>query len=149
MFLRTHFIILLSIIYCCSSAQVDPEKIDIVRGEYGTPHIFADTDKQTAYGLAWAHAEDDFITIQQTFLPVKGFAGSYLGKDGATLDYVIRLLKCEQTVENHIKDLSNDVIKVIEGYVEGLNAYAEKYPKEVLVKNTFPITVKELSLIHI
>ena len=129
--------------YCCFSAQINPEKIDIVRGKYGTPHIFADTDKQTAYGLAWAHAEDDFKTIQQTFLPVKGYAGSYLGKDGASLDYAIKLLKCDQTVNNHINDLSIEVIKVIEGYVEGLNAYAKKYPNEVLVKNTFPITVKE------
>ena len=48
-------------------SQVEPLNIDIVRGPYGTPHIFAKTDKETAYGLAWAHAEDDFTTIQQTF----------------------------------------------------------------------------------
>ena len=125
-----------------SFSQVNPVNIDIVRGEYGTPHIFAKTDKEAAYGLAWAHAEDDFKTIQQTFLPVKGFLGKYLGKDGAMLDYVIQLLRCEQTVEAHYKDLSPEVIKVIQGYVEGLNAYALKYPEEVLVKNTFPISVK-------
>ena len=126
-----------------SFSQVNPVNIDIVRGEYGTPHIFAKTDKEAAYGLAWAHAEDDFKTIQQTFLPVKGYLGKYLGKDGAMLDYVIQLLRCEQTVEAHYKDLSPEVIKVIQGYVEGLNAYALKYPEEVLVKNTFPISVKK------
>jgi acyl-homoserine-lactone acylase len=40
-------------------AQVNPNNIEIVRGEYGTPHIFGNTDKEVAFGLAWAHAEDD------------------------------------------------------------------------------------------
>ena len=107
-----------------SFSQVNPLNIDIVRGKYGTPHIFAKTDKETAYALAWAHAEDDFKTIQQTFLPVKGALGKYLGKDGATLDYVIQLLRCKETVDNHYHDLSPEVLKVIEAYVEGLNTYA-------------------------
>ena len=126
-----------------SFSQVNNLNIDIVRGKYGTPHIFAQTDKETAYGLAWAHAEDDFKTIQQTFLPVKGALGKYLGKDGVTLDYIIQLLRCKETVDFHYHDLSSEVIKVIEGYVEGLNAYASRHPKEVLVKNTFPISVKD------
>jgi len=126
-----------------SYSQVEPLNIDIVRGPYGTPHIFAKTDKETAYGLAWAHAEDDFKTIQQTFLPVKNALGKYLGKDGAMLDYVIQLLRCEETVAAHYDDLSPAVINVIEGYVEGINAYALNHPEEVLVKNTFPISVKE------
>mgnify|MGYP005737136035 FL=1 len=57
--------------------QVNPTKIEIVRDSFGTPHIFAKTDKETAYGLAWAHAEDDFKTIQQTFLPVKSSLGKF------------------------------------------------------------------------
>ena len=123
--------------------QVNPTKIEIVRDSFGTPHIFAETDKETAYGLAWAHAEDDFKTIQQTFLPVKSSLGKYLGKDGAVLDYVIQLLRCKENVVSNYNKLSNEVLNVIEGYVEGLNAYADKHPKEILVKNTFPITVKE------
>ena len=75
-------------------AQVNPKNIEIVRGKYGTPHIFANTDKEASYGLAWAHAEDDFKTIQQTFLPVKSLLGKYLGPDGAQLDYIVYLLKC-------------------------------------------------------
>ena len=45
-------------------SHINPENIDIVRDNYGVPHIFAKTDAEVAYGLAWAHAEDDFETIQ-------------------------------------------------------------------------------------
>ena len=48
--------------------QINPQNIEIVRDAYGVPHIYAKTDAEVAYGLAWAHAEDDFETIQLGFL---------------------------------------------------------------------------------
>lgn len=141
--IRTYFILSFTLFYFCINAQINPKKIDIVRGKYGTPHIFADTDMEAAYGLAWAHSEDDFKTIQQTFLPVKGYLGKFLGKDGAVLDYIFQLLKCKENVDKHYGDLSPEVIKVLQGYVSGLNAYAFEHPDEVLIKNAFPISVKE------
>ena len=125
------------------NAQLNPDSIDIVRGEYGTPHIFAKTDKEVAYGLAWAHAEDDFKTIQETFLPSKYMMGRYKGKEGVQLDYISQLLKCEELVERKIDNLSPEIIKVVDGYVEGLNAFAKKFPNQVLVKKSFPMTTKE------
>ncbi len=53
------------------SQPLNPANIDIVRDEWGVPHIFAKTDAGVAYGLAWAHAEDDFKTIQQGFIAAK------------------------------------------------------------------------------
>ena len=47
-------------------AQINPENIKIVRDKWGVPHIFAKTDPEVAYGLAWANAEDDFKTMQLT-----------------------------------------------------------------------------------
>ena len=57
------------------SAQVNTSNIEIVRDKWGVPHIYAKTDREVAYGLAWSHAEDDFSTIQKTFLPAKGMLG--------------------------------------------------------------------------
>ena len=125
------------------NAQLNPDSIDIVRGKYGTPHIFAKTDKEVAYGLAWAHAEDNFKTIQETFLPSKYMMGRYKGKEGIQLDYISQLLKCEELVERKIDNLSPEIIKVVDGYVEGLNAFAKKFPNQVLVKKSFPMTTKE------
>ena len=46
------------------NSQVNPQDVEIVRDEYGVPHIYGKTDSDVAYGLAWAHSEDDFKTIQ-------------------------------------------------------------------------------------
>lgn len=136
---------IISLILCTNFllAQVNPENISIVRDQFGVPHIYGKTDKEASYGLAWAHSEDNFKTIQETFLPAVGMLGLYSGKDGATLDYVVQLLKCREAAENEFKNLSKEVISVVEGYVEGINAYAKAHPEEVLVKGSFPMTVMD------
>jgi|Marorgknorr_s2lv_1036017.scaffolds.fasta_scaffold00477_2 acyl-homoserine-lactone acylase len=124
-------------------AQVNTNNITIVRDKYGVPHIYGITDKEAAYGLAWAHAEDDFSTIQKTFLPAKGLLGRYQGINGAVLDYAVELLRCREVAKREMKNLPQEGLQVIEGYLEGLNAYAKKYPKKILVKNSFPLSTHD------
>ena len=59
------------------NSQINPNNIDIVRDNYGVPHIFAKTDAELAYGLAWANAEDDFSTIQEAYLAGNGMLSKY------------------------------------------------------------------------
>ena len=125
------------------NAQTNPYNITIYRDSYGVPHIHGKTDREVAYGMAWAHAEDDFKTMQNTFLPVKGLMGMYSGKEGLIMDYLVALLRCRETAERHYSDLSPEILQVIEGYVEGINAYAKAHPEKILVKNSFPFSVMD------
>ena len=120
---------------------MDISNIEIVRDKWGIPHIYGKTDKEAAYGLAWAHAEDDFKTIQKTFLPAKGMLGSLEGIRGAVLDYAVELLKSREVAYRELKNLPPEGLNVIYGYLDGLNAYASKYPEQVLVKGSFPLSI--------
>lgn len=124
-------------------SQVDPNNIEIVRDQWGVPHIYGKTDKETAFGLAWAHSEDNFKTIQETFLPSVNKLASIRGKEGATLDYIVQVLRCRQTAESQFQYLSKEVVAVIEGYVSGINAYAAAHPEEVLVESSFPMSIMD------
>src|ERR1700733_13318495 len=44
----------------------------IVRDDYGVPHIFGRTDADVAFGLGFAHSEDDYATIQDVALATRG-----------------------------------------------------------------------------
>ncbi len=66
--------------------------VRIVRDRWGVPHIFGRTDADVAYGIAYAHAEDDFATLQEVFAGVRGRAGAMLGEDGAKVDFAGHLL---------------------------------------------------------
>ncbi|MEQ9306671.1 MAG: penicillin acylase family protein, partial [Marinoscillum sp.] len=137
-------IILLFFIAVDSQAQIDPLDIEIIRDQYGVPHIYAPTDAGVAYGLAWAHAEDDFQTIQLTMLSGKGMLGQYLGKSGASVDYVVELLRCKEVVQEQWPLLSDDYKALISAYTEGINSYAQSHPDKVLLKGSFPVTVDEV-----
>ncbi|MEI9957231.1 MAG: penicillin acylase family protein [Ferruginibacter sp.] len=126
-----------------SQTIIDPNKIDIVRDSFGVPHIFAKTDAEVAYGLAWAEAEDDFNSMQQVVLPTKGLMGKVLGKAGAAGDYAFALFRCREITEEKWNTLSPEFLKLIDGYVQALNHYAATHRSEVLHKKLFPITVKD------
>lgn len=128
-----------------TDAQFNPNAIDIIRDQYGVPHIFGKTDPDVAYGLAWAHAEDDFKTIQQSLMAGKAMLAQYQGKKGASIDYIIHLLRIPELVEaKYESDISPDFKRLLEGYCTGLNAYAAKHPEEILLKNAFPVTPKDM-----
>ena len=143
--LRSVLCSLLAFFYLIAGAQIDPQKIEIARDKYGVPHIFAKTDPEVAYGLAWAHSEDDFTTIQQSLLAGKAMLAAYQGKKGATIDYIIHLMRIPELVEEKYEtDLSPQFKRLLEGYCAGINAYAAAHPKEVLLKKAFPVTPKDM-----
>lgn len=138
--MRLTFIACLISVVLSGYGQYRPEEIEIIRDQWGVPHIHAPTDPQVAYGLAWAHAEDDFVTIQQTLLAAKQMLGRHLGKEGAPIDYVVGLLRCEAIVKNGWEKVDPKFMQLVDGYVAGINAYAAKHKKEVLVKKAFPVS---------
>ena len=137
------FLLVLLFLNSAAIAQINPANITIARDSFGVPHIFAPTDAEVAYGLAWAHAEDDFTTLQLTILSGKGKMASALGKKGAQADYVVNLLRCRQLVEDQWNTLSPDFIKLVDGYVQGLNDYAKSHPEAIKYKKAFPFNNKE------
>ncbi|MBL0883378.1 MAG: penicillin acylase family protein, partial [Chitinophagaceae bacterium] len=78
---KSILVISLCVVSLFCKAQLNINKIDIVRDSFGIPHIFAPTDAEVAYGLAWAHAEDDFATIQQSYMSGNAILGAYKGKE--------------------------------------------------------------------
>ena len=140
------FISAFFILFCNSlfpQALVNPQTIDIVRDSFGVPHIFAKTDAAVAYGLAWAEAEDDFKSMQQVILPVKGLMGKVLGKAGAAGDYAYALFRCREITVEKWNTLTPGFIQLISGYVQGLNEYAAQHPEQVVHKKLFPITIQD------
>ena len=127
-----------------SYSQINPKNIDIVRDEYGIPHIYAQTDAEVAYGLAWANAEDDFTTIQEAYLAGNAMLSNYIGLKGAAADFITQFIGSKNLIEEKIGTISEDYMAVVEGYSQGLNAYASNNPDKVLYKKLFPITPKKM-----
>ncbi len=117
----------------------------IVRDEFGVPHIFGKTDADTAYGLAYAHAEDDFTTLEEVMAMTRGRYGALAGKDGAKIDYVGHLLNARATAERDYPNLPADVRAVVDAYASGLNHFATRHPREVRLARLFPVNGQDVA----
>jgi acyl-homoserine-lactone acylase len=117
----------------------------IVRDEFGVPHIFGKTDADTAYGLAYAHSEDDFETLQQVVAMTRGRTGALLGADGAKIDYILHFLKARETANRDYGKVPADVRAMLEAYAAGMNRYAARHPGEVRLRKLFPVNGEDIA----
>ena len=125
--------------------DIDVNNIDIVRDEYGIPHIFTKTNAEAVYGLAWAQCEDNFPLMQGNFGSTKGMAGRIIGKDGAVLDLLFEVFEIEKFVEERYeKDVSPEMETILNAYAAAINKYAETHPSEVIQKGMFPINARNI-----
>src|ERR1035441_107929 len=63
-------------------------RVRIQRDTYGVPHIIGPRDADVAFGMGFAHSEDDFSTIQQVALAVRGQLAATEGPKAAVTDYL-------------------------------------------------------------
>jgi penicillin amidase/acyl-homoserine-lactone acylase len=146
-------LITLGVIYVFTPEHVDLASLQnaggaynarILRDTWGVPHIFGTTDADAAYGLAYAHAEDDFLTIQQTLLAARGRLATVYGPGAAPIDYSIQLLRIWDVVAAKYEALQPASRAVLDGYAAGLNLYAARHAGQVLSAELFPVTGKDI-----
>lgn len=119
--------------------------VRIVRDDYGVPHIFGRTDADVAYGVAYAHAEDDFATLQEVMAMTRARLGAITGQDGARIDYTAHLLDIRGTVDRRYAALPADVRALLDAYAAGLNRYADKHPDELRLQKLFPVNGQDVA----
>ena len=121
----------------------DKENLVIHRDSWGVPHIVGKTNKDAAFGLAYAHAEDDFATIQTTLLASRARVGHYLGREGAAIDFFVKFFDFPGKGALKYEEMSDTFKRVAEGYVDGMNYYAATHPDEVAY-DIFPVTPQDI-----
>lgn len=113
------------------SADAANYNVEIIRDNWGTPHIYGSTNADTAFGVAYAHAEDDYETIQDVVAATRGVLARYKGAAAAPTDYVVALLDVWGTVDRRYEaDVPADVKDIADAYAAGLNLYAAEHPDE-------------------
>lgn len=123
----------------------DGYDVRILRDSWGVPHIFGVRDADTAYGLAYAHAEDDFLTIQQAFLAARGHLASVYGVDAAPNDYMVHLLRVWDTIDaRYDDDISPEMHHMLDAYADGLNHFAALHQDETL-PGLFPVNGRDIA----
>lgn len=120
-------------------------EVTILRDEWGVPHVYGRTDADAAYGLAYAHAEDDFATIQDSLLAASTLLGRTYGPDSAPVDYFVHLLRVWDTIDEKYEGIPAGSRAILEAYADGINHYAALHEDEVANPALFPLTGKDVA----
>ena len=116
----------------------------IERDRFGVPHVMGSRDADVAFGMAWAHCEDDFKTIQEVGLAIRGNYAATAGKNAAVTDYLVHLFRVWENVNaKYETDLPPDLRAVVEAYADGVNYYAALHPGQVM-RGMLPFTGKDV-----
>ncbi len=114
--------------------------VTIQRDEWGVPHIYGPTDASTAFGLAYAQAEDYFWQIEDTYLQALGRYAEVVGPSGLGSDVLIRMYEVPARSKADFEQLDPDLKAIGAAYTAGLNYFLEKHPqvKPRLIKHFEP-----------
>jgi acyl-homoserine-lactone acylase len=126
------------------SANAVKYDAEVIRDDYGVPHVFGRTDADATFGMAYAHAEDDFLTIQESIAATRGLLARYKGSDGAPTDYIVALFDVWDTVDaKYESEVTPEVKAIADAYVAGLNLYAAENPDKIM-QGLAPFTSKDV-----
>lgn len=123
-----------------------PDKYDvkILRDTWGVPHIFGKTDADTAYGLAYAHCEDDWPYMEDAVLTGRAELASKSGAEWAKFDYLVHWFKVREfTEERYETHLSPEMRAIVEAYAEGVTHFAALHPDK-MPHLRLPVTGKDI-----
>ena len=126
------------------SKLADTYQAEIVRDQWGVPHIRGKTDADASFALAFAHAEDDYQTIQTTVAAGRGVLASYRGADAAPTDYIVSLMDIWGTINRRYEsEVPSDVKAIAEAYAAGMNLYASQNPEQTW-RGLAPFTAEDV-----
>jgi penicillin amidase/acyl-homoserine-lactone acylase len=105
--------------------------VTIHRDALGVPHVHGRTDAATAFGLAWAHAEDDYPTIEWSLAAARGQLGRVdPGGLSAANDFLVQLFDIPQAAARQYAELPPAFREYLDAYAAGLSYYATRHPDE-------------------
>ncbi|MEO9512491.1 MAG: acylase [Flavobacteriaceae bacterium] len=109
--------------------QAQAEQVQIIRDDFGVPHIYGKTDADAVFGLLYAQCEDDFNRVEQNYIWATGRLAELEGEDALYSDLRAKLFMTEEeAIANY--DRSPDWLKKLcDAFADGINYYLFTHPE--------------------
>lgn len=97
--------------------------VEIIRDANGIPHIFAANDRDAAFGLGYAHAQDRLLQMELMRRFGAGRLAEIVGAPALKVDRMARTLGMYRRSQASIKHLNPETRAGLQAYAAGVNAY--------------------------
>lgn len=125
--------------------------VEIIRDDWGIPHIYGPTDADAVFGMLYAQCEDDFPRVERNYLEFTGQLASALGEDYLYHDLRTLLFIDSTLAKEHYAAAPDWLKQLCDAFADGVNYYLYTHPKvKPLFLNRFepwmPFTFSEGSI---
>ena len=101
---------------------------EIIRDDFGVPHIYAKTDADAVFGLLYAQCEDDFNRVEQNYIWATGRLAEVEGETALYSDLRANLYMTEgEAIENY-NNSPEWLQKLCVAFADGVNYYLKTHP---------------------
>ena len=109
--------------------QVQAADVNIVRDDFGVPHIYGKTDADAVFGLLYAQCEDDFNRIEQNYIWATGRLAEVEGEEAIYSDLRAKLFMTEEEAKMNYEKSPAWLKKLCDAFADGINYYLHTHPE--------------------
>jgi acyl-homoserine-lactone acylase len=107
------------------------ENIDVLRDEFGVPHIFAPTAVAAAYASGYVQAEDRLEEMLRNYRKAAGTMSEAFGETFLQHDYRQCVWRHREAAEKNYSALAPGTRALAEAFIAGVRRYMNEHPREV------------------
>jgi acyl-homoserine lactone acylase PvdQ len=102
---------------------------EIIRDDFGVPHIYGKTDADAVFGLLYAQCEDDFNRVEQNYILATGRLAEVEGENALFSDLRAKLYMTQKEAEANFDKSPAWLKELCIAFADGINYYLSKHPE--------------------
>ncbi len=102
---------------------------EIIRDDFGVPHIYGNTDADAVFGLLYAQREDDFNRVEQNYIWATGRLAEVEGEEAIYSDLRAKLFMSEDEAKEYFNNSPEWLQKLCVAFADGINFYLKSHPE--------------------
>ena len=102
---------------------------EIIRDDFGVPHIYGKTDADAVFGLLYAQCEDDFNRVEQNYIWAIGRLAEVEGEESLYSDLRAQLFMTKEEAIAYYNESPAWLKKLCDAFADGINYYLYTHPE--------------------
>lgn len=122
------------VIQSCSESEADrwkkrASRVEIIRDDFGVPHVYGKTDADAVFGMIYVQCEDDFKRIERNYLAAIGRLSEVEGEKFLYHDLRARLFMTVEEAREKFNQAPEWLKQLCEAWADGINYYLYTHPE--------------------
>ncbi|MDX5478251.1 MAG: penicillin acylase family protein, partial [Cyclobacteriaceae bacterium] len=105
------------------------QNVEIIRDQWGIPHIYGKTDADAVFGMIYAQCEDDFNRLEVNYINAMGRMAEVEGISQLYTDFRMKLYIDEEVVKKEYEKSPQWLKDLMDSWADGINYFLHTHPE--------------------